>query len=77
MRRMRFVVIGSLFLGCSLLGKYDQDGQPCDKNEPNPALSCLSDAGYTCVNGFCKMGTVGLVDAGPTDGGKDGGNLGG
>ena len=70
MRRLRLLVIASLFAGCSLMTKFDQDGQPCDKNEPNPLLSCLSDAGYTCVNGYCKKGAV---DAGQADGGNLGG----
>ena len=74
MRRLRLLFFGSFFVGCSLMTKYDQDGQPCDKSEPNLALSCLSDAGYACVNGFCKKGAAssgdgGLVDAGSTDGG--------
>ena len=88
MRRLRFLVIASLCVGCTLLTKYDPDGQPCDLNEPDPLLSCLSDAGYACVNGLCKKGAgkdggfdggldSGTVDGGPTDGGKDGGNLGG
>jgi hypothetical protein len=90
MRRLKFLVLASLFVGCSLMTRYDQDGQPCDKSELNPALSCLSDAGYTCVSGFCKKGTAtssdGGLDAGlgvdsgspdAGDGGTDGGNLGG
>ena len=82
MRRLRFLIVASFFIGCSLMTKYDQDGQPCDPKEPNLTLSCLSDAGYVCVGGFCKKGALppedaGFKDAGPTDGGKDGGNLGG
>lgn len=78
MRRLRFLVIASLFVGCSLMTKYDLDGQPCDKNEPNPLLSCLSDAGYSCVNGFCTKGTAttdggGTVDSGGFDGSFDAG----
>lgn len=89
MRRARLVFFASLFVGCSLLGNYDLEGQPCDKAEPNPALSCLSDAGYTCVSGLCKKGVAPGIDAGidagfkdagadgGADGGSDGGNLGG
>ncbi len=79
MRRLRVLVIGTALAGCSLITKFDQDGQPCDKSEPNPALTCLSDAGYACVDGFCKRSpTSGTQDAGPgLDGGSDGGNVGG
>ena len=76
MRRLWMFVFASLGVGCSLITKFDQDGQPCDKTERNPAQSCLSDAGYTCVSGFCKKGpgsgADGGVDAG-IDGGLDGG----
>jgi len=81
MRRLRFLVIASLFVGCTLMTKYDPDGQPCDLNEPDPLLSCLSDAGYTCVSGLCKKGTApgtdGGADAGRADSGTDAGRDGG
>jgi hypothetical protein len=88
MRRLLFFAV--LFAGCSVLTTYDVEGQPCDKNEPNLALSCLSDAGFICVDGFCKKGALPVVDggfvdagdagksdAGPSDGGADGGFDGG
>ncbi len=82
MRRLRLLVMASVFVGCSLLGNYDIDGQPCDKSEPNPLLSCLSDAGYVCVAGVCRK-DGGVLDAGAKDAGTadagmmDGGNVGG
>ena len=86
MRRVRFLFFATAAAGCSVLTTFDIDGQPCDKNEPNPALSCLSDAGFVCVGGFCKKGSLpgaadggfdAGLDAGATDGGADGGNVGG
>ena len=73
MRRLRVLLIGSSFAACSLVTTFDVDGQPCDKNEPNPALSCLSDAGYACVNGFCKKGKPTGSDGGLDGGRSDGG----
>lgn len=82
MRRLRFLALGAGLVGCSLATTFDIDGQPCDKNEPNPYLQCLSDAGYFCVNGACKKtspppagdGGTTASDAGPKDAGlSDGG----
>lgn len=87
MRRVRFLFLVTAAAGCSVLTTFDIDGQPCDKSEPNPYLSCLSDAGYFCVDGVCKKGDppfidagfkdAGFVDGGGKDGGTDGGNVGG
>ncbi len=69
MLRLWLLVAAGSALSCSLITKFDQDGQPCDPNASDPAASCLSDAGYTCVGGFCTKS----VAAGGSDSGFDAG----
>ncbi len=38
--------------GCSLLTSFDPEGQPCEAGAP-AGQECLTDAGFTCVAGFC------------------------
>ena len=61
---------GLLFLalfvtGCTLLTNFDPDGQPCDYGSFRPEEQCLSDAGYWCINGFCRHAS------GPQDSGNN------
>lgn len=68
---------GKAFLGasvlvvsaCTLLTHFEPDGQPCDPGQTDPYLQCLSDAGYSCVAGFCRQ-TGGVH---PDGGNKDSG----
>ncbi len=65
------ILVGLLSAGCTLLTHFDPEGQPCDPGAA-PAMQCLSDAGYFCVDQVCtKSGTQVIVDAGtpPLDAG--------
>jgi hypothetical protein len=67
----------ALALGaCTLLTRFDEEGQPCDAQAP-VGLQCL--AGFACQAGLCRRpgadGGLTAADAGPsTDAGlPDGG----
>ena len=42
-----FVSAAFTFAGCSLVTRFDPEGQPCDADAPQE-LKCLADAGYSC-----------------------------
>ena len=70
MRRLILFVLASAFAGCTLLTAFNPEGQPCDLNQTDVAVQCLSDAGYWCVSGACRKGPPpGKSDGGSTDGG--------
>jgi len=70
---------GKAFLGalvlvvsaCTLLTHFEPDGQPCDPGQTDPYLQCLSDAGYSCVAGFCRQTGGVHPDGGLKDSGED------
>jgi hypothetical protein len=62
--RTLLLLAAVLASGCSVLTQFDPEGQPCDLKEPDPALQCLSDAGFSCVAGACRKLSAFDLDAG-------------
>lgn len=69
MRLRAFVFAALCVSACSLITNFDPDGQPCDTSAFDPAQECLSDAGYWCVNGFCRKTAPPGVGGGSATGG--------
>jgi len=50
--------------GCTLLTRFDPEGQPCDL-QAAPAMQCLTDAGYFCsAEKVCTKAVTSAVDGG-------------
>ena len=64
MKRVLTLSLALAAAGCTLLTRFDPDGQPCDPGAP-PAMQCLTDAGYFCsAEKICTRSGTAVVDAG-------------
>ena len=68
MRRVLVPMVGVVAASCTLLTSFDPEGQPCNPGASTIADQCLP--GYGCVDGACRKGAVGKLDAG-VDAGAD------
>jgi hypothetical protein len=62
MRVFRVIITCAvLAASCTLLTRFDSEGQACDPSANDSVGSCLD--GFRCVDGKCKKGSVSPEDA--------------